>query len=97
MLANPENTKDDLSVVQLTHDEREAVCRQWLILNWPLNYTNFVVIATDESHQQEEPVGVGGLGLIGAADENYEDESVQAGAAGVVLGLAAWFERKTGS
>lgn len=86
MLANPENTKNDLSLAQLTDDEREAVCRrQWLTFNEPLNHTNFVVIATDESRQQEEPVGVAGLRWIGAADENYEDESVQAGVAGVVL------------
>lgn len=60
VLANPDNTKNDLSVVSLTAQERESVCRQWLHINEPLNYLNFVVVHTANS--QEEVLGIAGLG-----------------------------------
>lgn len=97
VLANPENTKNDLSVALLTLQERDSVCRQWLTLNDLLNYLNFVVIHTTNGHGEggvndhEEVLGIAGLGWIGPAkrDDGNSDESARAGAAGVMINPAA--------
>lgn len=86
VLANPENTKDDLSVSTSTPEERESICRQWLTLNDPLNYLNFVVIDTTAKDQQEV-VGIAGLGWIGPMKD--AEESKRVGAAGVVINPTA--------
>lgn len=85
-LADPENTKTDLSVASLTPEERESVCRQWLTLNDPLNYLNFVVIDTT-TNGHEEVVGIAGLGWIGPTKDG--DASKRAGAAGVMINPTA--------
>lgn len=86
VLANPENTKNDLSVATLTPQERESVCRQWLTLNDPLDYVNFVAIDTTSKGQQEV-IGIAGLGWIGPMKDAEEPE--HAGAAGVMINPTA--------
>lgn len=89
VLANPENTKDDLSVASLSAQERESVCRRWLSLNKPLDYMNFIVL--DTSDNREEAVGICGLGWIGPADKSPVGDDVdiiepgRVGDAGVVV------------
>ncbi|KAK9350269.1 acyl-CoA N-acyltransferase [Lipomyces doorenjongii] len=82
VLANPENTKNDLSVASLSAEEREVVCRRWLTLDDPRTYMNFIVLDTERG--REEPVGIAGLGWIGPAGTG-SDESVRVGAAGVMM------------
>ncbi|QGA12803.1 hypothetical protein EYB26_000448 [Talaromyces marneffei] len=90
VLANPVNTKNDLSVASSTPQERESVCRQWLNINEPLNHLNFAVIHT--ANDQEEVLGIAGLGWIGPAkteNNKNSDGSARAGAAGVMVNPAA--------
>ena len=90
ILSNPANTKNDLSVSTLSPAARETLCRSWLSLSNPLTSINFLV------HHGSVPIGISGLGWIGSAkpqsEENTEegaepaqDEKAKAGAAGVVI------------
>lgn len=60
VLADPENTKNDLSVASWTPEERKNFCRRWLTLNYPLDYFNFVVIDT-ATKDHGEIISIAGL------------------------------------
>lgn len=85
-MADAENTKNDLSVATLSAQERESVCRQWLTLNDPLNYLNFVVMDTT-TNDHEEVVGIAGLGWIRLMEDR--DEATRFGAVGVMINPTA--------
>ena len=53
VLANPENTKDDLSVSTSTPEERESICRQWLTLN---DWLWFECVGVDWSEDRDSIV-----------------------------------------
>lgn len=70
----------------LNSQDRESLCRQWLTLNDPPNYLNFVVIDTT-TNGHEEVIGIAGLGCIGPTKDG--DGSTRAGAARVVINPTA--------
>ena len=73
VLADPENTKNELSVASLTPEERETLCCRWLTLNDPLDYLNFVVIDTATKYHGEI-ISIAGLGWIGPVKEGRSEE-----------------------
>lgn len=80
ILQNKANSQFDKSISEASTDELEALAQKWAHLPQPLTYLNFLVWYNDA------PIGIAGLGWIGAADQNQtESDTSKAGAAGVML------------
>ena len=76
ILENKENSKFDKSISEATSEELESIAWRWTTVSRPLTHLNFLVL------HHGNPIGIAGLGWIGACDGN--DES-RAGAAGVMI------------
>ncbi|KAJ5956937.1 Acyl-CoA N-acyltransferase [Penicillium viridicatum] len=80
ILQNKANSEFDKSISGATTEELEGIARRWTSLSQPLAYLNFLIWHCDT------PIGIAGLGWIGATDgDEAESNLSRAGAAGVIL------------
>ncbi|KAL2824402.1 hypothetical protein BDW59DRAFT_180267 [Aspergillus cavernicola] len=80
ILQNKANSEFDKSISEATTEELEGIARRWTSVSQPLAYLNFLI------WHRDTPIGIAGLGWIGATDGNEaESDRSRAGAAGVIL------------
>lgn len=80
ILQNKANSEFDKSISEATTEELEGIARRWTSLSQPLTYVNFLI------WHHDTPIGIAGLGWIGATDGNEaESDRSRAGAAGVII------------
>ncbi|KAJ5195336.1 Acyl-CoA N-acyltransferase [Penicillium cinerascens] len=76
ILENKENSKFDKSISEATSEELETIAWRWTTISRPLTHLNFLI------WHHKNPIGIAGLGWIGACDAN---DGSRAGAAGVLI------------
>lgn len=76
VLETKENSEFDKSVSEATSEELESIAWRWTTVARPLTHLNFLI------WDHDNPIGIAGLGWIGACDGN---DGCRAGAAGVMI------------